>query len=254
MSVLQAVKEPNWRKALQIIFLIIAITLSACGSSETQPTQDVNVFYTAAAQTIAVQLSAEAPPAQEEQPQGPSSPPLDSIPPPPPLLTASAEANQVAPLGEAAAPPPPPIPQDTALPPRNPQTTPIVSTPANTPSGGTQAADKCTYVSQDPPDGLIYSTNFSFDASWSLQNSGSTTWNKLYRLVWYNVQGSDRIGSGLPTQYLLTNTVAPGETYRAIADMQTGITPGKYTSMWALQNAEGISFCFFTLEIIVQSP
>ncbi|NPV86361.1 MAG: hypothetical protein HPY45_10185 [Anaerolineae bacterium] len=252
---MHVVKEPDWRKVLQIIFFIIAITLSACGSSEAQPTQDVNVFYTAAAQTIVVQLSAEAPaPSQEEQVQTPSSSPLDSIPPPPPLLTASAEANQAAPLGGATVPPPPPIPQDTTLPPQNTQTTPIIPTLANTPSGSTQTADKCTYVSQDPPDGLIYSTNFSFDASWSLQNSGSTTWNKLYRLVWYNVQGSDRIGAGLPTQYFLTNTVAPGETYRAIADMKTGITPGKYTSMWALQNAEGISFCFFTLEVIIQSP
>jgi hypothetical protein len=110
-------------------------------------------------------------------------------------------------------------------------------------------ADKCEFVTQDPLDNTVLGKSEKIDQIWNIKNVGKTTWKKTtYMLRFYS---GDRIGSGLRKDYPFRNDVKPGETYPAIADINTGTTAGKFTGTWTLWNGER-NYCVFTTTLVVQ--
>lgn len=229
---------PAIKRLLAMIFIIAPLQLSLSGcQANASPQQDVNALYTAGAQTVIARLTAQAD-------QGTPLPPSSGTQLPPtatssPTLLISSEISPTLTI--------PTIPISA----ENPNGSTPTPLTAQTPISNIKL-DKCQWMEQDPPDNTSIAANTGFSTTWVLKNSGGSTWSKQYRAVWYNTIGSDRIGPGQPIIFDLTNDVAPNEVYRLKVEMQASLIPGKYYSLWALQNSLGTTFCSFDLTINVK--
>lgn len=126
---------------------------------------------------------------------------------------------------------PTPEPTPTALP--RPTATPLPR-PTATPS---VCYDGMEFVRDiEVPDGTVFQPGADFDKVWRIRNSGTCTWNTNYKIVF--VQG-DRMDG---TSEAVKTTVKPGETYDMIIDQRAPTTPGKYTGIWQMVNANGTPF------------
>jgi hypothetical protein len=125
------------------LFVTTGLVLAACsGQPAATPTVDPAVVYTAAAQTVEVQLTSNA------------------------ALTPS-----VTPTVPATNTPPATV---------TPTTSPFTSTPAIT-STGVQAPDRMQFVADvSIPDGTVFNPGDTFTKTWRIKNAGSTTWNVNY--------------------------------------------------------------------------
>jgi hypothetical protein len=217
------------------VFTALIILLSACQDSSL-PTQEVNALYTAGAQTVVSRLT-ESAIRSTPIPRG------TEIQSPPDLM--DPDIGTISPDSSL----------NLTLP--SPFFTKIsAGYPTETPENGNKPSinnrpDRCQWVEQDPPDSSSIAANTGFTTTWVLKNAGISTWNKQFQAVWYNANGSDRIGPGKPLFYYLTNDVAPNEVYRLKVEMQANLKPGKYYSLWGLKNSAGITFCTFDLTIKV---
>lgn len=100
-------------------------------------------------------------------------------------------------------------------------------------NGGTDAA---TFVGETVPDGTTLSPRQSFTKTWTIRNSGATTWGSGYKLRWISSPwGSLSAHSDVP----LTGQVAPGGTYTFSVPMTAPGTPGSYREEWQFINLKG---------------
>jgi hypothetical protein len=230
-------KFPAIKRLLAMLFVIAWLQLSLSGcQGNAIPQQDVNLLYTAGAQTVIARLTAAAKQGTPLPPTGTGFPPTAN----------SSPTNEIS----SEISPTITIPT-TLISVENPNgSTPTPETAQTTISN--IPLDKCQWMEQDPPDNASIAANTGFSTTWVLKNNGGSTWNKQYRAVWYNTIGSDRIGPGQPIVFDLTNDVAPNEVYRLKVEMQASLVPGKYYSLWALQNSFGTTFCSFDLTINVK--
>ena len=86
-------------------------------------------------------------------------------------------------------------------------------------------------------DGSPFSPGEAFTKSWRLRNSGTTTWDEGYRLVY--ASGSQMNG---PSEQSLPIRVAPGDSIDIYVDLTAPDEPGEYTGHWMLKNASGKTF------------
>ena len=86
------------------------------------------------------------------------------------------------------------------------------------------------------PDGTEMQPGQDFDKVWRIRNTGTCTWDKNYRLEF--VQG-DRMDGG-PSA--VKTTVRSGETYDIIIDQTAPNSPGDYTGVWHMVNANRVPF------------
>jgi len=103
-------------------------------------------------------------------------------------------------------------------------------------SGGNDA----TLVSQTIPDGTIVNPGQTFTKTWTLRNTGTTTWTPGDPSGFdysFNRVGRDEIGG--TDGMLLANPVAPNGQVTLIADLVAPTTPGTYTSYWSMQSTLG---------------
>lgn len=110
-----------------------------------------------------------------------------------------------------------------------------VNSPAtNTPQPAVIGAPGCTVTarlaSENPPDGALLKPGDTFLKTWSLENTGTCTWNTTYKLIY--VKG-DLMG-GL-TSYPLPEDVAPGQTKNISIYLKAPDTDGTYTGFWLIQ-------------------
>lgn len=120
--------------------------------------------------------------------------------------------------------------------------TPTLSTPL---AGGTPTLNLATSSSGDDarydaditiPDGSMVKPGVSFQKTWSVLNSGTTTWSKDYQLIYVDgVQGTDM-------SVKLSKTVAPGEKAQVTVNFIAPTTLGSYTSWWQMYTATGYRF------------
>jgi len=109
----------------------------------------------------------------------------------------------------------------------------------------------CTLVGQSPADDAVFAPNTSFQASWTLQNSGQTAWDQTN----FNVRflGSNgvplHLGSDL---YNLAYNVDLGQTYTVNVPMIAPAGPGKYGELWGFFSGDNASVCQFWLMIEVK--
>jgi hypothetical protein len=86
------------------------------------------------------------------------------------------------------------------------------------------------------PDGSIIKPGASFNKTWSLINSGTTTWTTDYQLVY--VFGPQATVMNVK----LTKNVAPGEAIQVTVPFVAPTLNGSYESWWQMYSATGYFF------------
>lgn len=124
--------------------------------------------------------------------------------------------------------------------------TPIPVTPTlSTPNSGTPTISMGTATSGDDakydlditiPDGSIIKPGATFEKTWSVLNTGTTTWTKDYQLIYVDGVQATTMSVNL------TKNVAPGETTLITVKFKAPETLGTYTSWWQMYSASGYRF------------
>lgn len=259
-----------------ILFTIFsAALLSGCGGGATpEPTQDIRSFATSAALTVQTEFTQTA--------ASVFGIPVDTIPTNPPLAVQNeplqeAEAVQVpAPMDEVLIPgvlsvseidgnnsgdlivkesekpesliqfvttePTPMILKPTVT-----ATTPPTAVPTAT-EAKISGADKASYETQEPLDGTHVKAGSSFDVTWFLMNTGTTTWTTDYSMRYFT--GTDFTKPGKP-RFNLNYAVEPGTVGSCSIDAVAPTHPGTYKMSVVLGNANDENFFIVDITIIV---
>lgn len=111
------------------------------------------------------------------------------------------------------------------------------------------AADKATWVANDPPDNALVTTGAKFDITWTMKNSGTTAWNTKYSIRYFsgNIIMEHK-------QFDFRAAVNPGDTGNFIVDAIAPSKPGTYSVWWKMTNDLGQNFGDMSLTIKVVSP
>jgi hypothetical protein len=208
-----------------LIFITgIMLILTACNFPGTapEPTVGPDMIYTAAAQTLATTLSAQATNiAQGTQVVLPSSTLAVQ------LVTITPQLVTVIPAQPTATVPPTntPLPTNTPIPP--------TATPVPIP------CDRASFVKDiSVPDNTEIAAGSTFVKTWQLKNNGACTWTSGYTIYFYNGDAM----SGLPSIQLTNGTVPPGSTVDISVTLIAPATTGTYKGNWRLRNTGGTSF------------
>ena len=194
------------RRNKQLSLAITAVMLAALACNLPQPTPpnnapDPNAAFTAAAQTVAAQLTQSA---QNNQPQ--------------------ATATQ-----QNAAPPPPPATNTNVPPP----TLAPISTNTNQPTA-TQECDKAQFITDvNIPDGTEMTPGFAFTKTWRIKNVGTCTWSG-YSVVF---DAGNSMGGAAATAI---GSTPPGGTVDISVPMTAPPAAGNYRGYWRIRNASGV--------------
>src|SRR5262245_33078006 len=102
------------------------------------------------------------------------------------------------------------------------------------PTAPVAGAPGCTVsarlAGETPPDQALLKPGEYFWKTWSLENTGTCTWDTTYKLVYKSGDLLDGLVS-----YPLVETVAPGETKAISIYLKAPGTEGIYTGYWQLQ-------------------
>lgn len=86
------------------------------------------------------------------------------------------------------------------------------------------------------PDGTLINPGASFEKTWAVINTGTTTWTTDYQLIYLQ-------GPQATTLFVkLNKSVAPGETAQITLKFVAPTALGSYTGWWTLYNASGYPF------------
>jgi hypothetical protein len=220
---------------------LVLSLLSACASGGTpSPTPDPKQVYTQVAQTVAAQITQAAaltPKATNtSQPSQTTAPTVAKSP-----TTAGTVSGTTA-AGTPATPGTPVVGTPGTVVPTLPGV--ASSTPA---SGGVPTVpDKMTYVSQDPADGVVLSKGQKFIMTWTLKNTGTTTWNNKY---WVRLYGGERMNTG---DFHLQDTVGPNTTVKVSIEMTAPNNAGDFNTWWVISTPDLINFGSFNFSFKVK--
>ncbi len=214
----------------KIFTILLSLTiLAACTGQSGEPTPDANAIFTAAAETVAAQLSqtAAAKPTNTNTVQPTST---NTIVP--------TRSNQTITLPALPGP-------GSTLPGLSTAQIPALSTATRQP---VSTGDKCEWQRNDPADGAVFNPKDSFDLVYSLKNTGTSTWTTSYKLRYY-------VGDYFTDarEFNLKETVAPGQIGRAVADATAPSTAGTYKATFVLTNDQGVNFCVLDYTFTVGS-
>ncbi|HXF86572.1 MAG TPA: NBR1-Ig-like domain-containing protein [Anaerolineales bacterium] len=92
-------------------------------------------------------------------------------------------------------------------------------------------------VAESPPDNVLLKPGEYFWKTWSLQNTGTCTWDSSYKLVFWS---GERMG-GLDS-YAFPTLIAPGETKDVSIYLKAPEAEGTYTGYWQIQSPWGVNF------------
>ncbi len=215
-----------------IILIMLSTSLASCkisaseGSETTQPAADA--IFTAAAQTAEArrieritQTAAKAPVETSTQP--PSETTVE-------IPTQASPETSGEPPGSSTTP-------ALTMPPEQPITT--ITLPS-TDVAVVPGEDKAVFIDDvTVPDGTKYPPGKHFQKTWRIENTGKTTWDGTYALVF--IDGNLMGGSSVVA---LPQKVTPWDKVNVTVDMVAPAEPGKYTGYWKLRNASGKIFGF----------
>lgn len=229
-------------KVIQVLTLVIitALITVGCTTGNPEPTLDPAVIYTEAAQTVAAQLTLEAPPTHTPEPTA-----IPTNTPVPPTNTPLPERPTETPQTEGAAP----------------TNTPISEPTATRASSSNELIDDAILTFFYPPDDQVFTAGGTFNAQVGFQNMGPNTWNEDYSLRFLS---GNTFGVGskfVMDDFSNQDSVAPGsEVIFTIPNMTAPSEEGRYLSNWCLYNnreAQDLApQCFYliTFQIIVDNP
>ncbi|NPV57009.1 MAG: hypothetical protein HPY76_10130 [Anaerolineae bacterium] len=192
--------------------LLAALLLGGCNLPlGAEPTTDMNLIQTAAAQTVEALATAAA--ASPIPPGGDTATPFNTLPP---------AVSTATPQGAA-----------TLTPSRTPANTEPPPPPATAvPCDAARFEDDVTV-----PDNTTFGPATTFNKTWRLRNVGSCTWSTNYKLVFDS--GNAMEG---PAAVNFTSTVAPNQTVDLTVTLKSPSANGTYQGFWKLQNASGARF------------
>ena len=196
-------------KLILSLTLLATVVITACGPSNTpqegEPTPDVAVVRTSAAQTVIAQFTLTAA-AFTPTPSQPTEEPPASTP----------EGTSTATI-----PPTQPLAQVT-----NDQGTTVA------------LCDSLEFVADVTiPDGTNMAPGQDFLKTWRVKNTGSCPWGEGYELVYADY--ANRM-SGQPQR--LTQVVQPGQEVEISVQFTAPNEIGEYLSAWQISNPRGITF------------
>ncbi len=184
-------------KKILILIFALSLIMSACGSS-TPSDEDIAMISTSAAQTVEAQFAEIANESTS-------------------IALPTAIKTQEAPEGATAVP-----------------ATPTVDTNLSTLPEGALVAN---LYSESHPDGTVLETGEFFTKSWSLQNNGTYTWSKDYKLVYWdgNILGG-------AAEYNFFDVIGPGEILTMPIQLLAPDAAGNYTGYWKIKSPSGYVF------------
>lgn len=196
-----------------IVMVISSVLMSACGESES--TIDIDAQKTNFAYTADVQASLTA----QAQPTATATiqPTMTSVP----VETLESDATLADTTTEETA-------ESTA-------TSAVVS-----------GTDGATWRAQDPDDNTEFSPGEEFTVTWTIENTGTTTWTTDYYIQF---ESGDQMSAD-DTIYL-PYSASPNTSVEISADFIAPSTDGEYTSYWSLVNTSGYAF-YSTFYIIIE--
>lgn len=198
-------------RLLILVFLLLLPAL-ACNMPRGTPTpSEADLIYTAAAETVAAQLTQVSQPPATAVGSTPGF--QTSVPTFPPPAT---------PLPSATSP----LPQPSAT------ATRVPVSPTPIPCDRIKFVKDVTY-----PDNTEVLPGTKFDKIWRLQNDGACTWTTAYALVFV---GGDAMNA--PAATSLSRNVAPGETIDIGVTLTAPIDGGTYRSNFKLRNSSNVVF------------
>jgi hypothetical protein len=121
---------------------------------------------------------------------------------------------------------------------------PAAVQPVMTPVAGTA----CRIMSQSPSPNTTISPNASFEASWTIRNIGSNTWES--GLVDIHYLAGTRIHRS-PDRFDLPQSIYTGESVTIKLQMMAPANPGRYNLTWAMSSGD-VAFCAMPLTLEVR--
>ena len=205
---------PTKKAVVLILVVISAFAISACQSSV--PTMDIDAQKTGFARTAEVQMTSTA----EALPTNtPTTEP-----------TATPEATDTLESTES--------PQDG---------TPTEMTTATQPPSSGE--DSGAWLSNDPPDNTVFAPGEEFTVTWTLENTGSSTWNNNYYIEFADGEQMDA-----EDRYFIPISVPPNTSVQVSADFIAPDSQGTKQSTWNLVNDRDSAFYqFFVIIEISES-
>jgi hypothetical protein len=101
------------------------------------------------------------------------------------------------------------------------------------------AGDNAKYLNDlTIPDYSLIAPSTSFTKTWLIQNTGTTTWTKDYKLIYLD----GIVGSNNTVSVNLPKSVAPGETIEVSVNFTSPAANGVYASYWKMYTATGYIF------------
>lgn len=189
---------------LTLILVLSSIVFTACRSSE--PTLDIDAQKTSFAQTA----DAQAAMTQAAQPTA-------TFTPEPTMTPAQTETQAV---------------EDSV-----PTVTASAATPTPTSGVVTTGEDAGAWRAQDPADNTEFAPGDTFTVTWTIENTGTSTWTTDYYIKFTSGEQMD----ALDEVYLPYN-VTPGTNVQISVEFKAPTTAGEYQSTWSLYNASDTSF------------
>jgi hypothetical protein len=183
------------KTALLVAFLTIPLFLAACGASRSDrtPTPDPNAVRTAAAATVNARLTEMGP--------------RTEVPSTTPYATRTM------------------TPQVTSTLPGLPANTPLSIATATNPA----SPDIAEWISQSPADYTVLAPGSAFKMTWTLKNTGKSTWTRAYQLRFF---ANNPMGG--PAAVNLSRDVLPNETIDITVDLVAPGSAGDHHSIWVL--------------------
>jgi hypothetical protein len=198
------------------IFLIIAsVLITACNAAE--PEVDVDAQRTGFAQTADAQatMTAQAQPTATNTPEpSPTPAPTDT-----PEVTETTESTET-------------------------ETEASETTPTTQPIAGN---DSAAWIAQDPPDNTEFTPGEEFTVTWTLENTGSSTWNTNYYIQFAY---GEELGA-TDDKVFLPYPVPPGTNVQISVDLVAPGSPGEKQSNWRLFNSNDVNYYEFYIIINV---
>jgi hypothetical protein len=198
---------------LLVIMMISSALLAAC--SEGKSTLDIDMQKTSFAQTADAQAT----------------------------LTAQAQPTATATTEPTIAP----TPTDTLEPDVTLSPTVSEETPASTATTAPVTGnDSGTWRAQDPADNTEFTPGEEFTVTWTIENTGSTTWTTDYYIEFASGEQMDA-----EDQIFLPYPVQPDTNVQISVVFTAPSATGEYQSDWNLVNANGVEFSYFYVIINV---
>lgn len=189
-----------------VTLTLTSIFITSCGANT--PTIDVDAERTGFAQTAnsEMTMTSQAQPTPTETPQ------------PLPTFTATLEMSPTA----------------------------TATTSAATTAAPVSGNDVGVWIANDPPDNTTFSPGEAFTVTWTLENTGTSTWTTNYYLKF---SSGERMGA--EEEVYLPYECPPGTNVKVSVDFIAPDTEGEKQSNWQLVNANSIAFYEFWVVINV---